>query len=59
MKYYPTEEEYKEIQELSDPDYFEIYCSSCIYFETDNCPFKGKVFDATDYREIKCNKFND
>ena len=38
---------------------FENYCSACDNFDTDECPYKGRVDYDTDWRVIRCNNFLD
>lgn len=38
---------------------FEKYCGSCIFFNTDNCPYNGVVFELTEWQDINCKKFFD
>ena len=59
MKYKPNEEESEEIQELTDPYYFEKFCGSCIYFNTNKCPLKDKVLETTQVSDINCSNFFD
>lgn len=49
----------KEIDDALDPFSFENYCGACIYFNTENCAFKDKVFESTEWKSIKCKKFWD
>ena len=40
--------------------YFEEFCGSCDYFDNpQSCPFYGKVFRATKWKEIQCQNFWD
>lgn len=38
---------------------FENYCGACDLFETDDCPYKDKVDEYTDWRNFGCKKFFD
>lgn len=63
MKTKLTNEEQEELDEaielMDNPLAFEYYCRACDYFQTDDCPFKNKVQDNTQWRYIKCNHFMD
>ena len=53
-------EEFKELNDIMDPYSFENYCGACDNFQTDNCPFKDKVFIDTEYKkEFNCENFWD
>jgi len=55
-----TKEEQQEVDyTLNHWDHFEDYCGGCDNFETDACPFKGRVDDRTEYATLKCTKFWD
>lgn len=45
--------------ELENPYCWESYCGACDNFETEQCPFKNKVCDITEWKQIKCNNFYD
>lgn len=49
----------EDIIEATTPWSFENYCLPCINFDTKNCPFRGKVWPATDHRDIHCRDFWD
>lgn len=38
---------------------FEKYCGACIFFDTDECPYNGEVFQLTQWNDINCKKFFD
>lgn len=38
---------------------FENYCGACDNFDTEDCPFRGKVDEDTYWRELPCDKFWD
>jgi len=46
-------------ERMGNPYYFENLCGACDNFETDECPFIGKVTDITEWRKIRCTKFWD
>lgn len=53
-------DEERDIQDMTDPLYYENYCGSCMLFETEDCPFIGKVNELTRWKiDINCNKFYD
>lgn len=55
-----NEDEVRDIQDAIDPIYWEAYCGACDNFETDRCPFKGKVVDITRWEiDVDCKEFND
>lgn len=58
-RYILSKEEEEEIEENNNIFSFEEYCGQCIYFDTEECPFKDKVFSNTKYKNIKCSKFFD
>lgn len=48
------------LEDMNNPYAFENYCSACDNFETDECPFNGKVnFDTKWKEELNCDKFYD
>lgn len=49
----------REVMELSDPFLFEKYCGSCDNFDTEGCPFRGRVDYDTEWRRIRCDGFMD
>lgn len=52
--------EIEEANDALDPFSFEKYCGSCIFFNTDECPYYNKVCDITRWKiDIKCNNFFD
>ena len=52
-------EQMEEAEESMDLYAFESYCVNCDRFETDECPFRGKVFEATKWETIGCESFMD
>lgn len=52
-------EQMEEAEESMDMFAFESYCVNCDKFETDDCPFRGKVYDATKWKTIGCKCFMD
>lgn len=54
-------EEAKEfVDELNNIYAFETYCGACMFYDTDDCPFRDEVFQSTDWKnDVKCNKFFD
>lgn len=36
---------------------FEHYCNSCENFGTDECPFKEKAGEFTNWKSLKCDKY--
>jgi len=55
-----NEDEVRDIQDATDPFYWEAYCGSCDYFETEECPFRGKVTNITRWEiDVRCKKFMD
>lgn len=38
---------------------FENYCSACDFFESDDCPFKGRVDGNTEWKSFGCKNFWD
>lgn len=51
----------KAIREMENPFEFENHCGACDNFDTDNCPFKGKVDCETEYSlpPFRCKDFID
>lgn len=54
-----SREEEIEIQDATDPFYFEKYCGACMFFETEDCPYKGVLANTMWAEEIDCKKFFD
>lgn len=52
--------EKKDVNDFLDKYSFEKYCGACIFFDTDECPYNGEVFNLTEWKDdINCNKFFD
>lgn len=52
-------EENLDIQDTMNIASFENYCGACDNFETEECPFFGKVFAYTDRHKLRCENFWD
>ena len=45
--------------ELSEKYDWENYCGSCDYFDTEQCPHRGRVVSETRWQDIFCRNFMD
>lgn len=57
-----TKEEYDEFlleKEMYDTETFENFCNACDNYGTEECPFNGKVFIDTKWKNIGCANFID
>lgn len=61
MGNYKNNKYYKEglefIDRLNNKFSFELYCGNCDLFNTDDCPHINKVTENTEWKLIKCTKF--
>ena len=48
-----------ELGRLTDPWDWERHCGACDYFETEKCPYGGKVTAETYYEDLGCKNFWD
>ena len=54
-----NKDEMRDIRNATDPFYFEKFCGACMFFETEDCPYKGVLADTMWEEEIDCKKFFD
>lgn len=52
-----NEDECFDVNEYLDKSSIDKYCSSCEFFETEDCPNYGDVNSITEWKKIKCRNF--